>query len=69
MMNGIGADAMMDTSYNFTRLVPNNTYLVSIFSRLSSCFGINSTIMVTTVAVEEGVPVSKLLFVCMYVYV
>ena len=61
MMNGRVADAVMDTSYNFTDLMPNTVYNVSVASRLSNtCVGIASTIMVTTLTVEAGVPHSKL---------
>ena len=61
MMNGRVADAMMDTSYNFTDLMPNTTYNVSVASRLSNtCVGIATTTMVTTVTVEAGVPHSEL---------
>ena len=61
MMNGRVADAMMDTSYNFTDLIPNTAYNVSVASRLrNTCVGIATTTMVTTITVEAGVPHSKL---------
>ena len=62
---GMAVDPVVDTSYNFTELMPNTTYTVSIVSRLGStlitpCLGIPYTTMVTTLAVEEGVPQSEL---------
>ena len=62
MMNGRVADYVMDTSYNFTDLIPNTTYNVSVASRLSNtCVGIATTTMVTTLTVEAGVPHSELI--------
>ena len=58
----IGADLMMDTSYNFTDLFPDATYNVTVASRSrsTSCVGIPNTIMVTTLTVAEGIPASEL---------
>ena len=62
MMNGRVADAVMDTSYNFTDLIPNTAYNVSVASTLSNtCVGIATTTMVTTLTVEAGVPHSVLI--------
>ena len=68
MINGTVAFAIVDASYNFTDLMPNTAYDVTFASRLTStCSGIHSTTMVTTLAVEAGVPQSKLIIVNMYV--
>ena len=62
MMNDRVADAMMNTSYNFTDLMPNTTYNVYVASRLNNtCVGIATTTMVTTLTVEAGVPHSELI--------
>ena len=62
MMNDRVADAVMDTFYNFTDLIPNTAYNVSVASRPSStCVGIATTTMVTTLTVEAGVPYSELI--------
>ena len=57
MMNDIVVDAMMNTSYNFTDLMPNTAYDVSVVSRLiSTCVGTHNTTIFTTLTVAEGVP-------------
>ena len=62
MMNGIVVDAMMYTSYNFTDLMPDVDYNVSVASRLTSmCLGIAHTISVTTLKLEAGLPQGKLI--------
>ena len=49
MINGTVAFAIVDASYNFTDLMPNTAYDVTVASRLTStCSGIHSTKMVTT---------------------
>ena len=64
MMNGIVVNVMMDTSYNFTDLIPDTDYNVSVASRLTSmCLGIAHTIPVTTLMVEAGLPQGKLIVV------
>ena len=64
MMNGIVVDAMMYTSYNFTDLMPDVGYNVSVASRLTSmCLGIAHTISVTTLKLEAGLPQGKLIVV------
>ena len=64
MMNGIVVDVMMNTSYNFTDLMPDVGYNVSVASRLTSmCLGIAHTISVTTLKVEAGLPQGKLIVV------
>ena len=63
----ISVNPMMDTSYNFTGLMPANSYVVSVFSILSNCVGNPTTTMVTTLPVEEGVPQSELVVVNTYV--
>ena len=67
MMNDTVVDAMMDTSYNFTVLMPNTYYNVSVVSRLTSttCVGTPTTTMVTTLTIEAGVPASELIVVNM----
>ena len=53
----------MDTFYNYTEPIPETTYNVSVTGRLkeiTTCLGNSTTIMVTTLAVAEGVPPSKL---------
>ena len=53
---------MMNTSYNFTDLMPDVGYNVSVASRLTSmCLGIAHTISVTTLMVEAGLPQGKLI--------
>ena len=59
--NDTVVDAMMNTSYKFTDLMPNTAYDVTVVSRLAStCVGTHNTIMVTTLTVEVGVPQSEL---------
>ena len=61
MMNYTVVDAMMNASYNFTDLMPNTAFDVSVVSRLTStCLGIATTTMVTTLTVEVGVLQSEL---------
>ena len=68
VMNDIVVDAMMNTSYNFTDLMPNTAYDVSVVSRLiSTCVGTHNTTMVTTLTAEAGVPQSKLIVMNMYI--
>ena len=50
----------MDNSHNFANLIPNTTYNVSVASRLGTCVGIFDTMLITTLALEEGVPQSEL---------
>ena len=54
---------LMDTSYNITRLIPDTTYTVGVYSRLTTtlCLGIPYVTTVTTLTVETGVPQSKLI--------
>ena len=66
LLTGMAVDPVVDTSYNFTELMPNITYTVSIVSRLGNtlitpCLGIPYTTMVTTLTVEAGVPQSELI--------
>ena len=63
----IVSDLTMNTSYNFTGLIPNTEYNVSIASVLHSCTGTPNTIMDTTV--EAGVPSSEYLVNFMDMYV
>ena len=67
MMNDTVVDVMMNTSYNFTGLMPDTTYNVSVVStfRSTTCVGIANTTMVTTLMVEAGVPQSELIVVNM----
>ena len=51
---------LMGNSHNFADLIPNTTYNVSVASRFDTCLGIYSTMLITTLAVEEGVPQSEL---------
>ena len=76
MANGLMLDSIMNTSYNFTeqggnaRLMSNTTYSLSVNSILGpslTCLGIPTTIMVTTLTIEEGVPQSELIVVNKYV--
>ena len=61
ILNDTIVDAMMNTSYNFTDLMPNTAYDISVVSRLAStCVGSATTTMVTTLTVEAGVPQSEL---------
>ena len=71
MTGGITLDSMMNTSYNFTDLMPNTAYEVSVATILNStCLGIATTTMVTTLTVEAGVPLSELLIVVnTYMYI
>ena len=61
MMNGTVADATMDTSYNFTNLVPNTTYEISVLSRVNMCSGMSNEIMATTLMEGTGTPQSELI--------
>ena len=67
MMNDTVVDAMMNTSYNFTDLMSNIPYGVSIFSRDNTCSGIPNELMVTTLMEGTGVPQGKLHYCCEYV--
>ena len=58
MMNDTVVDAMMNTPYNFTDLMPNTSYAVNIFSRDNMCSGIPNETMVITLMEGEGVPKS-----------
>ena len=68
VINDTVVDAMMNTSYNFTDLMPNTAYDVSVVSTIRStlCLGIPVTTMVTTLTVEAGVSQSELI-VNMYI--
>ena len=57
----------MDTTHNFTGLMPTTNYTVNIFSIIDNCSGIPSTIVVTTLTVEAGVPQGELIVVNMYI--
>ena len=64
----ISVNSVMDTSYNFTGLTPDTDYKVNTSSIVNDCSGIATTIMVTTLTAEAGVPQSELLIVVnMYV--
>ena len=64
----ISVNSVMDTSYNFTGLMPDTDYKVNTSSIVNDCSGIATTIMVTTLTAEAGVPQSELLIVVnMYV--
>ena len=67
MMSGMAIGPIMDTSHNFTDLMPNTIYNITVTStvRSTSCVGITNTIMVTTLTVAEGVPASELIVVNM----
>ena len=66
---GAVVDTLMDTSYNFTDLMPNTAYDVIVASRLTGkCSGINNTKMVTTLTVEAGVPQGELNVVIIYLH-
>ena len=56
----VSMNPMMDTSYNFTGLIPATDYVVNVFSILNNCPGISTTTMVTTLMVDEGVPQREL---------
>jgi len=49
----------MDTSFNFTALTPNTSYMVDINSVSSGCQGLLKTISVTTSTIEAGAPKSE----------
>ena len=58
--NGTAVFPVMDTSYNFTELMPNTNYIVSVASiSARTCVGIPDTATVTTLMVEAGVPQSE----------
>ena len=60
---GITLNSIIGTSYNFTDLMPNTAYGVTVASILNrTCLGINNTKMITTLTEEAGVPQSELLF-------
>ena len=54
-------DAMMNTSYNFTNLMPNTTYVVNILGTTNMCSGISNETMVTTLMEGAGVPQGELI--------
>ena len=51
----------MNTTNNFTGLLPNSNYNVSVFSQNSTCLEIPATVMITTLKREAGVPESELI--------
>ena len=63
MIGDTVVEPMTDTSYNFTGLMPDTNYNVTVASRLisTSCVGTPNTVMVTTLPVMEGVPASELI--------
>ena len=64
----ISVNTIVDSAYNFTGLLPANSYVVNVFSILSNCLGNPTTTMVTTLPVEEGVSQSELAVVNTYIY-
>ena len=64
----ISVAPILETSYNFTVPMPATSYVVSIFSIIdySTCVGIPNNTIITTLAVEDGVPQSELSVVSMY---
>ena len=61
MMNDISLESAMDTSFNFTGLIPNTAYSITVASELNSCSGTRNITMLTTATVEAGVPQSELI--------
>ena len=58
--NGITVSPVMETSYNFTELMPNTNYIASVASiSAETCVGAPDTTTVTTLTVEAGVPQSE----------
>ena len=52
----------MDTNYNFTGLMPNTNYSVTVSTKETmACLGLSMVIMVTTVTKQAAVPRSELL--------
>ena len=49
-----------NTSYNFTELIPNVTYNVTVVASSNSGSGIPAVIMVTTLTVETGRPMGEI---------
>ena len=63
MTGDITINSMMNTSYNFTDLMPNTAYNVSVASVLArTCVGIVTTTVITTLTIEAGLPQSELLY-------
>ena len=62
-LDGVIVVPVMDTSHSFANIIPNTTYNVSIASRLNTCIGILDTMLITTLAVEEGIPESELVMI------
>ena len=60
LLDGIAVVPLMDNSHNFANLIPNTAYNVSVASRLDTCVGILDTMLITTLAVEGGVPQGEL---------
>ena len=67
MMNDTVVDAMMNTLYNFTDLMPNIPYEISIFSKDNKCSGIPNELLVTTLMEGTGEPQGELHYCCEYV--
>ena len=63
----ISVNSLMDSSYNFTGLMPATSYVVNVFSMINNCLGIPNTTVITTLTVEAGVPQSALVVVNMYI--
>ena len=65
--SNINADPIMETSYNFTGLMPATSYIVSIFSRINynTCVGIPNNTTITTLAAGGGLQ-SKLTLYCLF---
>ena len=61
----ISVNAITDTSYNFTGLMPATSYEVNVMSKINTCLGIPNKITVITLAVDAGLPQSELIVVNM----
>ena len=65
MTTGTAVNAIMDTSYNFTDLMPDTSYNVLVASKFGTCVGPPISVSVATLTVEAGVPQGELIAVNM----
>ena len=62
-LDGVILVPVMDNSQSFTDLMPNTTYNVSVASRFNTCVGNLDTMLITTLALEAGLPQSELIMI------
>jgi len=59
-LSSVVEQQIINTSFNFTALTPNTSYVVDVVSVSSTCSGVPKRIIVTTSTKEAGAPRSEL---------